>query len=95
MTSRHKKMSKSSHDLEEGRNRMSNVSSSTDSSDITSVRGQVVCEICERPGHDIFSCSMLRDDVGMNSRPITVPIFCEDCESPGHAAADCPHPLVF
>lgn len=90
--SRHKKMSKSSHDLEEGRNRLSNVSSSTESSDNISAKGQV-CEICERPGHDIFSCSMLRDDVGMNSRTSTTPIFCEDCESPGHVAADCPHSL--
>ncbi|KAF8813595.1 hypothetical protein BYT27DRAFT_7083346 [Phlegmacium glaucopus] len=90
--SRHKKMSKSSHDLEEGRNRLSSVSSSTESSDNLSARGQV-CEICERPGHDIFSCSMLRDDVGMNSRSSTTPMFCEDCESPGHVAADCPHSL--
>ena len=92
MTSRHKFFSKNSHDLEEGRNRLSNVSSNTDNSGITSVIGQV-CEICERPGHDIFSCSMLRDDVGMNSRSSTAPIFCEDCESPGHVAADCPHSL--
>jgi len=86
--SRHKKMSKSSYDQEDGRNGLSNVSSNAESSNTS---GQA-CEICERPGHDIFSCSMLRDDVGMNSRS-TTPIFCEDCESPGHVAADCPHSL--
>ena len=84
-------MSKSSHDLEEGRNRLSNVSSNTGGPDDMNVRGQL-CEICERPGHDIFSCSMLRDDVGM-TRTSTTPIFCEDCESPGHVATDCPHSL--
>ena len=83
-------MSRSSHDLEEGRNQLSNVPRYSKSSDNTSVRDQL-CEICERPGHDIFSCSILRDDVGMNSRTSTTPIFCEDCESPGHVAADCPH----
>ena len=85
-------MSKSSRDLEEGRNRLSNVSSNTESSDNVSAGGQV-CEICERPGHDIFSCSMLRDDIGMNSRTSTTLMFCEDCESPGHVAAECPHSL--
>ena len=82
-------MSKSSHDLEEGRNQPSSMSSNAEGPDNMNARGQV-CEICERPGHDIFSCSMLRDDAGMNSR---TSIFCEDCESPGHVAADCPHSL--
>lgn len=26
-----------------------------------------LCEICERPGHDIFSCDLLREDYGTGS----------------------------
>lgn len=47
-----------------------------------------VCEICERPGHDIFGCDVLNK--GADTR---AELFCEDCESHGHIASDCPHSL--
>ncbi|KAG2036140.1 hypothetical protein BDR03DRAFT_1057660 [Suillus americanus] len=57
-----------------------------------------VCEICERPGHDIFTCDLLRDDTTdqnavkkTNGDPSD--LFCVDCEGHGHVAADCPHSL--
>ena len=54
---------------------------------------QQVCEICERPGHDIFNCDLLKEDSGRSSRASTAStdLFCEDCEAPGHTAAECPH----
>ncbi|KAG6868926.1 hypothetical protein C0993_007700 [Termitomyces sp. T159_Od127] len=45
-----------------------------------------VCEICERPGHDIFGCDVL-------NKGAEAELFCEDCESHGHRASDCPHSL--
>lgn len=58
-----------------------------------------MCEICERPGHDIFTCDLLKDD-GSSARPKpagagarTSELYCEDCEGTGHVAADCPHSL--
>ncbi|KAG1732188.1 uncharacterized protein EDB91DRAFT_1152086 [Suillus paluster] len=60
-----------------------------------------VCEICERPGHDIFTCDLLRDEtpaardknavMQMNGDPSD--LLCVDCEGHGHVAADCPHSL--
>ncbi|KAG1895564.1 uncharacterized protein F5891DRAFT_1058064 [Suillus fuscotomentosus] len=60
-----------------------------------------VCEICERPGHDIFTCDLLRDETPpareqnlvkkTNGDPSD--LFCVDCEGHGHVAADCPHSL--
>ena len=63
--------------------------------------GEDVCEICEKPGHDIFTCDLLKED-----RPLSVgsasdflkksamdDLFCEDCEEHGHTAANCPHSL--
>ncbi|KAF8161019.1 hypothetical protein B0H34DRAFT_362735 [Crassisporium funariophilum] len=94
---RYKKTSKSSHEVLDGRHRLSSASTSTTSTEsFVGARSEDVCEICERPGHDIFSCSMLKDDIGMNSRQVdktSVEVFCEDCENPGHVAADCPHSL--
>ncbi|KAJ7121201.1 hypothetical protein C8R46DRAFT_929155, partial [Mycena filopes] len=57
-----------------------------------------VCEICEKPGHDIFSCSLLGagtpvSRVSCDGASSDTEIFCEDCESHGHVAADCPHSL--
>jgi len=75
--SRHKKSSKSGNESADGRHRLSTASTSTTGSGNASV-----CEICERPGHDIFNCSLLKDDKEL---------ICEDCESPGHVAANCPH----
>ncbi|KAG6897401.1 hypothetical protein C0992_001907 [Termitomyces sp. T32_za158] len=47
-----------------------------------------VCEICERPGHDIFGCDVLNKGAEADHE-----LFCEDCESHGHIASDCPHSL--
>ncbi|KAG2145954.1 uncharacterized protein EDB93DRAFT_1150216 [Suillus bovinus] len=54
-----------------------------------------VCEICERPGHDIFSCDLLRDETPPVKKTNGDPsdLFCVDCEGHGHVAADCPHSL--
>ncbi|KAG1848637.1 hypothetical protein C8R48DRAFT_663471 [Suillus tomentosus] len=60
-----------------------------------------VCEICERPGHDIFTCDLLRDetppareqDVVKKTNGDPSDLFCVDCEGHGHVAADCPHSL--
>jgi CAP-Gly domain-containing linker protein 1 len=52
-----------------------------------------VCEICEQPGHDIFNCSLLKDEPGGTAGGAADELFCEDCESHGHVAANCPHSL--
>ena len=57
-----------------------------------------VCEICERPGHDIFTCDLLKDDSSStHQKPNgTGPggeLRCEDCDETGHVAADCPNSL--
>lgn len=53
-----------------------------------------VCEICERPGHDIFSCNLLKAEVpDTNNARLSLDLYCEDCESHGHGAPDCPHSL--
>lgn len=56
-----------------------------------------LCEICERPGHDIFTCDLLKEDVP-TSLTLAKPSFgsepyCVDCEGYGHTASDCPHSL--
>lgn len=59
--------------------------------------GEVVCEICERPGHDLFGCDLLNKNGAMNgvitSSLSQDDLFCEDCEERGHSAANCPHSL--
>ncbi|EKM54369.1 uncharacterized protein PHACADRAFT_96626, partial [Phanerochaete carnosa HHB-10118-sp] len=87
---------------------LSSVSSSASSrpesvmSDTTSRSGsEDICEICEKPGHDIFSCDLLKEDrpLGIGSasdfltKSATDDLFCEDCEEHGHTAANCPHSL--
>ena len=63
-----------------------------------------VCEICEQPGHDIFTCAALHGNSGPGERTSVLStgsgtgagaqeLFCVDCESYGHAAADCPHSM--
>lgn len=67
------------------------------------------CEVCAQPGHDIFTCPILRDEKpvshsGMGHTPSsstataknsTAPskLFCDDCENYGHVSADCPHSM--
>ncbi|KZV63167.1 hypothetical protein PENSPDRAFT_221273 [Peniophora sp. CONT] len=60
--------------------------------------GVEVCEICEQPGHDIFTCEALKGSGAPVGPPPSggadVPdVFCEDCEGYGHTAAECPPSL--
>ena len=63
--------------------------------------GEEVCEICERPGHDIFTCDLLKEGAAPPSSISTSSrlheeaddLICEDCEERGHTAANCPHSL--
>ncbi|KAF8210105.1 hypothetical protein K438DRAFT_1903746 [Mycena galopus ATCC 62051] len=82
---RQRKSSKGSSEVVDTRRRPASVASS----DVSDTEG--VCEICEKPGHDIFTCSLL--SAGTPRTPSDSELFCEDCESHGHAAADCPHSL--
>ncbi|KAF8993711.1 hypothetical protein BDQ17DRAFT_1312094 [Cyathus striatus] len=89
---RQKKSSKNSGEVNESRQRLSTTSLSSTAS------SETVCEICERPGHDIFNCDLLKEDtpIGSTREKLTSSsgeLFCEDCESHGHMAADCPHSL--
>lgn len=61
----------------------------------TEPAGDDVCEICEQPGHDIFSCSLLKDDSAAPPKHMDEDeeLVCEDCEGRGHVAANCPHSL--
>lgn len=61
---------------------------------------ELVCEICERPGHDIFTCDLLKEDAAPPSAGLIsgslradAELICEDCEERGHTAANCPHSL--
>ncbi|KZT72034.1 hypothetical protein DAEQUDRAFT_723192 [Daedalea quercina L-15889] len=61
-------------------------------------QSQNVCEICERPGHDIFSCDLLKTGVpssecAPSGATALEELFCEDCEGRGHTAVNCPHSL--
>ncbi|TFY60524.1 hypothetical protein EVG20_g7385 [Dentipellis fragilis] len=48
-----------------------------------------VCEICEQPGHDIFTCDVLKGDgAAPEDSTEMADVFCLDCESHGHVAAD-------
>ncbi|KAJ7444137.1 hypothetical protein B0H11DRAFT_1747662 [Mycena galericulata] len=86
---RQRKSSKGSSEVVDAQRRSGSVAGS-DVSDTEGVR-----EICEKPGHDIFSCSLL----SAGSLPVSCFdsfrffLFCEDRESHGHVAADCPHSL--
>lgn len=75
----------------------STVASSDD--ELRSMPSEDVCEICEQPGHDIFTCDLLKDGAPKPSKDkftavrISSEQFCVDCESYGHLATDCPHSL--
>ncbi|KAI0745313.1 hypothetical protein C8Q76DRAFT_806678 [Earliella scabrosa] len=72
-------------------------------STISSTIGQTneeVCEICERPGHDIFTCDLLKEGPPTSSSISSASTrrddseqICEDCEERGHTAANCPNSL--
>lgn len=54
-----------------------------------------VCEICEQPGHDIFTCHLLKgDEPSSNTRSSytlsvtdseSSDLWCDDCETSGYA----------
>lgn len=83
---RQKKSSKGSIETIERNRTSSDVTSHSDS-------GQPVCEICERPGHDIFSCDLLKEESPSGVSQSPSDLFCEECEEHGHLAAECPHSL--
>ncbi|KAK0229731.1 hypothetical protein EDD85DRAFT_122029 [Armillaria nabsnona] len=71
-------------------------------SSLASLDAGAVCEICERPGHDIFSCDLLKGNApapingtgaALNGNTTDKSLFCEDCESYGHLPVDCPHSM--
>ena len=59
----------------------------------TPIDDQHVCEICEQPGHDIFSCPALKEDSPKNhsAQSQNKSLFCEDCEGYGHSSSNCPY----
>ncbi|KAF9218496.1 hypothetical protein BS17DRAFT_791294 [Gyrodon lividus] len=96
-----KKSSKNSIEADLGQRRasISTVVSSDD--DLRSTPREGVCEICERPGHDIFTCDLLKEDAPTPlsrgklapRQPDISEQYCMDCEGYGHVASDCPHSL--
>ncbi|TFK44617.1 hypothetical protein BDQ12DRAFT_673277 [Crucibulum laeve] len=86
---------KKSRETTDSQHRLSTASSSTVGSELAGSGKEDLCEICERPGHDIFNCDLLKDEVGgrgsMGGRGGE--LFCDDCENHGHVAANCPHSL--
>lgn len=65
--------------------------------DFRSASHEDVCEICERPGHDIFTCDLLKEDAPAplaRAKPSSgSELYCVDCEGHGHVASDCPYSL--
>ncbi|KAF7376043.1 hypothetical protein MSAN_00019100 [Mycena sanguinolenta] len=85
---RQRKASKGSSEVVDSRRRPASVASS----EVSDTEG--VCEICEKPGHDIFTCSLLSAGTPTDDRNSSdSELFCEDCEGHGHVAADCPNAL--
>lgn len=55
---------------------------------------QDVCELCEKPGHDMFNCDglpPLQPKLTRMADPSD--LFCEDCDTHGHTTAECPHSM--
>lgn len=87
-----KKSSKNNGD--NGGLRHQSSSTSIGSSNIDNIRptGESLCEICEQPGHDIFTCDLLKEDVPASlASDRSSGQFCSDCETWGHSSVDCPH----
>nr|GAT57604.1 predicted protein [Mycena chlorophos] len=87
--SRQRKSSKGSSEVQ-SRPRAGSVASSEVS------ESEPVCEICDQPGHDVFTCSLLVSEEPSQDGRVSVSdteLFCTDCESRGHLAQDCPHSL--
>ncbi|KAG8213853.1 hypothetical protein J3R82DRAFT_10597 [Butyriboletus roseoflavus] len=92
--SRSKKSSRSSTEPADlGQRRASSATTVTSSDDdLHSTSHDDVCEICEQPGHDIFTCDLLKEDARAKPSSSSA-LYCVDCEGCGHVAADCPHSL--
>ncbi|KAJ7647445.1 hypothetical protein FB45DRAFT_893476 [Roridomyces roridus] len=84
---RQRKSSKGSNEVNDIRRRPASVASSQASD------SEGVCEICEQPGHDIFSCSLLSAGPAPVDSGQAKELYCEDCESRQHNTTDCPHSL--
>ncbi|KAH0827787.1 hypothetical protein J3R83DRAFT_3405 [Lanmaoa asiatica] len=97
--SRSKKSSKNGMEPADlGQRRASSASTVMSSDDdLRSASREDVCEICERPGHDIFTCDLLKEDAPASLARIklgsNLELYCVDCEGYGHVASDCPHSL--
>jgi hypothetical protein len=52
-----------------------------------------VCELCDKPGHDMFNCDALPPLRSNTSANDLADMFCEDCDTHGHTTADCPHSM--
>ena len=101
LTRSHKKLSKNSLEPTEPPPRQPLLTPSVANNNFKQSSSEDVCEICERPGHDIFTCDLLRDETPAardknamkqtNGDPSD--LFCVDCEGHGHVIADCPHSL--
>lgn len=94
-----RRSSKSSTDVPASIQQRPNKSPPRNSTTAPAVVGDEICEICEKPGHDIFSCPLLKDNGATDANAIAAKSsaskqpFCSDCESYGHTPADCPHSL--
>lgn len=102
--SRGRRASKSSFEMSLGDVTQSSIVSSVQPSHNGSADGGH-CEVCEQPGHDIFSCPLLKDTPIPSSTDTrksegvtksgggSKEVYCVDCETSGHSAADCPYSL--
>ena len=83
---RSEKKAKNSTEAKDMRHRFSDALHGSSDSD--------VCELCEKPGHDMFNCDAL-PPLRSDTAPIDDPsdLFCEDCDTHGHTTIDCPHSM--
>lgn len=89
---------KSSKGPSEGSRSSASTASISASSTFNSDAGDV-CEFCEQPGHDAFTCDLLRGEGTLSASSSRGSVsgaaegdelFCEDCEGRGHTAENCP-----
>ncbi|KAG9316529.1 hypothetical protein JVU11DRAFT_2579 [Chiua virens] len=90
-----KKSSNSTDPVDLGQRRASSASTVVSSDeDLRSTPREDVREICERPGHDIFTCDLLKEDAPAPLARLKAgsgsDLYCGDCEGYGHVASDCP-----
>ncbi|KAF8554711.1 hypothetical protein OG21DRAFT_1496815, partial [Imleria badia] len=93
-----KSLTNSTEPADLGQRRASSASTVVSSDDdLLFASREDVCEICERPGHDIFTCDLLKEDAPAplaRTKPNSNSgLYCVDCEGYGHIASDCLHSL--